>query len=57
VSAFEDINENGRLDMGLFGPKEPNGFWRQFRGHHQPRFDEVATLLDHDVLDADIVLR
>jgi uncharacterized protein (DUF2141 family) len=57
VSAFEDSNENGRLDMGLFGPKEPSGFWRAFRGHRKPRFDDIATLVDHDVVDANITLR
>jgi uncharacterized protein (DUF2141 family) len=31
VSAFEDRNNNGVLDMGLFSPKEPNGFWRAFK--------------------------
>jgi uncharacterized protein (DUF2141 family) len=57
VSAFEDRNDNGKLDMGLFGPKEPNGFWREFRGHHKPRFEEVATVVEHDVGDANITLR
>jgi len=57
VSAFENVNENGRLDMGMFGPKEPNGFWREFRGHHKPRFDEIAVLVDRDLTDANITLR
>jgi uncharacterized protein (DUF2141 family) len=57
VSAYEDRNENGVLDMGLFGPKEPNGFWRPFRGRHKPHFDEVATAVDHDIADANIALR
>jgi len=57
ISAYEDRNENERLDMGMFGPKEPSGFWPAFRGRHKPRFDEVATTIDGDVPDADIVLR
>jgi uncharacterized protein (DUF2141 family) len=57
ISAYEDRNENGVLDMGLFGPREPNGFWRQFRGRHKPHFDEVAMPVDHDIADANIVLR
>lgn len=57
VSAFEDRNENGSLDMGLFGPKEPNGFWRPFHGHHKPRFNEVSNVVEHDVSDADVSLR
>jgi uncharacterized protein (DUF2141 family) len=57
ISAFEDRNGNGVLDMGLFGPKEPSGFWRSFKGHHKPRFDEVSTLIERDTPTADIVLR
>src|ERR1700691_1290540 len=36
ISAFEDRNGNGVLDMGLFGPKEPSGFSREFKGWHKP---------------------
>jgi hypothetical protein len=28
--------------MGLFGPKEPAGFFKPFAGWHRPSFDEVA---------------
>jgi uncharacterized protein (DUF2141 family) len=57
VSAFEDRNDNGVLDMGLFGPKEPSGFWRPFHAWRKPRFDDVASQIDHDVPDADVTLR
>jgi uncharacterized protein (DUF2141 family) len=57
LSAFEDRNGNGVLDMGLFGPKEPSGFWRAFTGHHKPRFDEVASPVERDILNADITLK
>ena len=57
VSAFEDKNGNGTLDMGLFGPKEPSGFWHTFSGWHKPRFDEVAVSVNADVQNADIVLK
>jgi uncharacterized protein (DUF2141 family) len=56
ISAFEDRNENGVLDMGLFGPKEPNGFYRAFHGHHKPRFDEVALDVEQDLPVANIAL-
>jgi uncharacterized protein (DUF2141 family) len=58
VSAYEDRNSNGKLDMWWFGPpKEPSGFWRPFNGHHKPRFEEVASPVDKDILDADITLK
>jgi uncharacterized protein (DUF2141 family) len=56
ISAYEDENENGKLDMGMFGPKEPSGFWRPFHGWHKPRFSEVSSMVSADVLNADIRL-
>lgn len=56
LSAYEDENGNGKLDMGLFGPKEPSGFWRPFHGWHKPRFDEVAEEIDQNTTGADIRL-
>jgi len=57
ISAFEDSNGNGILDMGLFGPKEPSGFWRAFHGWHKPRFDEVSSIIEQDTPNADITLK
>ncbi len=57
LSAFEDRNENGVLDMGAFGPKEPSGFWRPFTAWRRPTFDDVAAPLAHDTRNADIRLR
>ena len=56
LSAYEDENGNGKLDMGLFGPKESSGFWRPFHGWHKPRFDEVAVAIDRDRGDLEIRL-
>jgi uncharacterized protein (DUF2141 family) len=57
LSAFEDQNDNGVLDMGHFGPKEPSGFWRPFTGWHRPKFDEVAASVGRDTPGADITLK
>lgn len=57
VSAYEDRNDNGVLDMGLFGPKERSGFWRPFTAWHRPKFDEVAADVTRDTFDADITLK
>jgi uncharacterized protein (DUF2141 family) len=57
VSAFEDRNGNGTLDIGMFGPKEPTAFWRLFTKWRQPEFDEVAIAVAVDRTDAHIVLK
>jgi len=57
VSAFEDRNDNGVLDMGLFGPKEPAGFWRPFTAWRRPKFDDVAAAILRDTTDADVTLK
>lgn len=57
LSAFEDVNGNGVLDMGLFGPTEPNGFFKAFSGWHKPQFDEVAFDVDGGVSGVDIALK
>jgi uncharacterized protein (DUF2141 family) len=57
LSAFEDRNENGVLDRGMFGPKEPNGFFKPFSGWHKPTFPEVAFAIDTPLLGADIELK
>lgn len=56
LSAFEDRNANGVLDMGFFGPREPSGFWRPFHQWRKPRFDDVAAQIDRDTPDAEISL-
>ncbi len=56
LSAFEDENEDGILNMGVFGPKEPSGFWRAFHQWRKPRFADVASTLNQDTPNADIQL-
>lgn len=56
LSAFEDENANGVLDMGAFGPKEPSGFWRPFHAWRKPRFDDVAAEINQNTSNADIKL-
>lgn len=57
LSAFEDQNDNGVLDMGVFGPKEPSGFWHPFHAWRKPRFDDVAAQVDRDTSDITIELK
>jgi uncharacterized protein (DUF2141 family) len=57
VSAYEDRNDNGILDVGAFGPKEPNGFWRPFRAWRKPRFDDVDIKVDGNLADTAVTLK
>jgi uncharacterized protein (DUF2141 family) len=57
LSAFEDVNGNGTLDMGMFGPKEPSGFSKAFNAWRAPKFEDVAFTLDRDTANADIALK
>jgi uncharacterized protein (DUF2141 family) len=57
ISAFEDRNGNGTLDMGAFGPEEPNGFWRPFVAPRKPEFGDVDTLIDRDIQNASVILK
>jgi len=57
LSAFEDTNDNGALDMGVFGPKEPSGFYRAFHAWRKPRFEEVAAQFDENTAGLTIQLR
>jgi uncharacterized protein (DUF2141 family) len=57
VSAFEDVNGNGVLDQGMFGPKEPTGFWRPFSAWRKPKFDDVAAQVVADIADANMDLK
>ncbi len=57
VSAFEDTNGNRILDQGVFGPKEPCGFWHTFKGWRKPGFEDVSSSIHNDTSGADITLK
>ena len=57
ISAFEDRNGNGTLDMGSFGPEEPSGFWRPFSAPRKPEFGDVDTLINRDIANANVTLK
>ncbi len=58
LRAFQDVNANGRLDSGIFGPTEP---WRIYRlrlpAFRAPRFDEICFELRSSTssLDLDLI--
>ena len=50
LCAFQDVNRTGKLEVGIFGPKEPWGNYRPSRPSlRAPRFDEIAFQLDKDL--------
>ena len=57
ISAFEDRNSNGTLDMGAFGPEEPSGFWRPFDAPRKPEFGDVDSLINRDTPNANVTLK
>ena len=56
LSAYEDENENGKLDVGMFGPKERSGFSVPFHKWRAPKFEDVVFTAVSDVPDAGVAL-
>lgn len=50
IRSFQDTNGTGKLETGLFGPKEPWGMYRPCRpALRGPRFDEISFIVDRDL--------
>ena len=46
IKCFQDLNNNNRIDMGLFGPKEPYGLYRvKKRFFGAPKFENLSFYL------------
>ena len=44
ISVYQDINNNGRLDMGIFGiPKEPIGFGNNYKPFGKPKYESAVV--------------
>jgi uncharacterized protein (DUF2141 family) len=57
LSAFLDKNENGKLDMNLFGPIEPWGNYCRARpAMRGPKWEELAFSVDGDITDIDLII-
>jgi uncharacterized protein (DUF2141 family) len=58
LRCFQDVNGNKKLDIGMFGPKEPWSTYRLARPKFRPpRFEEMAFDASADVLDANLVMQ
>jgi uncharacterized protein (DUF2141 family) len=58
IRCFQDVNENQKLDRGVFGPSEPWGVYRPkrpaFRG---PQFEEISFVVDRDMVDVQVEVK
>lgn len=58
LKAFQDTNGNRKIDIGVFGPREPWATYRLARPKlRPPRFDEMAFDAGSSVENADLVMR
>ena len=58
LKAFQDANGNGKIDIGMFGPKEPWATYRLARPKlRPPRFEEMAFDASVSVDDALLVMQ
>lgn len=58
LKAFQDTNGNGKIDIGMFGPKEPWATYRLARPKlRPPRFEEMAFDASVGVDDALLVMQ
>ena len=57
IAAFEDENNNNKLDFFFFIPKEPSGFFRTLSGMSAPKFEKLKFDVDGDFFDADVELQ
>jgi uncharacterized protein (DUF2141 family) len=53
ISAYQDLNDNKKLDLGIFGiPKEPIGFGNNFRPKMSaPKFRDCAIDLSQSMAE------
>lgn len=58
IRCFQDVNGTGKMEKGIFGPKEPWGTYRPARPMlRAPRFDEISFEVNGDIRDIKIELK
>jgi uncharacterized protein (DUF2141 family) len=57
VAAFQDLNDDIKLTMGLFGPTEPYGIYEPNYGIFGPKFAKCRFYVNKNITTADIVLK
>lgn len=58
IRCYQDNNDNGKLDKGLFGPKEPwRMSWKKGKPAKWPKFKHISFDLDSSKVDLDISMK
>ena len=57
IAAFEDENNNKKLDTFFFVPTEPTGFFQKFSGMSAPKFENIKFDVYGDFIGADVELQ
>ena len=59
VCCYQDVNGNGKLDFGKFGPKEPHGTYRPEKGisFGPPKFKDIKFEVKEDITDIQVKLK
>ena len=57
ITVYEDVDGNGKLTRGMFGPKEPYGFYRNYSpSFGPPDFDDCHFRVENDLENLNIPL-
>ena len=56
IAAYQDLNSDGKLNMGFFGPLEP---YRVFKTNYifKPKFTKCKFLVENDMDSLNIILK
>ncbi len=58
IFCYQDANDNGKLDEGMFGPKEPHGTYTAEKGGFgPPKFEEIKFDIKQDMTDIAMTLK
>lgn len=57
LKCYQDVNENRKLDIGMFGPKEPWATYRPVRSRFgPPKYDDMVFEIRQDISNANMTL-
>ncbi|MCK5147889.1 DUF2141 domain-containing protein [bacterium] len=58
IRAYQDVNGNDELDIGIMGPKEPWGTYKHSRPRFSgPKFKDMAFEVDSNLVDVNFKLK